>query len=161
MRRSGWVWPAGLLALLAVGVAANIAFVVAATRDPSFAVERDYYRKALRWDEAMAQAERNGALGWSVTPEIDPVPGAVGLARLVARVTDADGATLDDAVVHVEAFHEARAAQVAEARLDREGGAHVATLPMARPGLWELRFRVERRGVVFTQVLGREVRRAP
>jgi nitrogen fixation protein FixH len=161
MKGKGWYWPAGLVALLVAGAATNVALMLVATGDPSFAVERDYYGKALRWDEAMAQAERNGALGWSVTPQLDPLPGAAGLMRLQARVTDAAGIALADAVVRVEVFHGARAGQVAAAELRRVDGHHVATLPMARPGLWELRFRVEHRGQVFTEVLTREVPGAP
>jgi nitrogen fixation protein FixH len=161
MKGKVWYWPAGLVALLVAGVAANIVFMLVATRDPSFAVERDYYGKAIRWEEAMAQAERNSILGWSVTPRLAPIPGAGGLVRLEASVTDAAGVSLADAVVRVEAFHGARAAEVMEAELGREGGRHVATLPMARPGLWELRFRVERGNQAFTQVLTREVQPAP
>ncbi len=161
MRRRGWYWPVGLIALLAVSAAANIVFMLVATGDPSFAVERDYYRKAILWDEAMAQAERNGALGWSVTPRLEPVPGSPRLMTLWAHVTDPTGAGLRDAVVRVEAFHGARAGQVLDATLRPGEGGYVVTLPMARPGLWELRFRVERDGAVFTQVLTHEVTAAP
>lgn len=161
MRRRGWYWPAGLIALLAVSAAANIVFMLVATGDPSFAVERDYYRKAILWDQTMAQAERNGALGWSVTPRLEPVPGSAGLMTLWARVADPYGASLSDAVVRVEAFHGARAGQVVGATLRPAEGGYVATLPMARPGLWELRFRVERGAAVFTQVLTHEVIAAP
>ena len=34
-----------------------------ATRNGGMPIEPDYYRKAVAWDSAMAQCERNGALG--------------------------------------------------------------------------------------------------
>ena len=51
-RSQRWRWPL-LLALVLVGQAGGvIAMVVVSGRDASFAIEPDYYEKALAWDEA-------------------------------------------------------------------------------------------------------------
>ena len=40
--------------------------VYVATSDGSFAVEPDYYQKALHWDDARSAAAENAGLGWTV-----------------------------------------------------------------------------------------------
>ena len=157
MIRRAWLWPAGLVALLVGSAAANIAFMLVATGDPSFAVERNYYQKALRWDETMAQAQRNRALGWTVAAELSPAEGGRGQMRVSAKVTDRDGTALDGATLSVEVFHNARAGQVLEAVLAPVSDGYTSLLEGGRPGLWELRFRVTRGKAVFTQVLTREL----
>jgi len=159
--RRGWYWPVGLVALLLLSAGANIVFMLVATGDPSFAVERNYYQKALRWDETMAQAGRNRALGWTIAAGLDTAAAAGGRLRLWARVTDRDGAALHGATVRVEAFPSARAGQVIEAALSPVEGGYAGLLSAGRPGLWELRFHVARGEAVFTQVLTREVPAAP
>jgi nitrogen fixation protein FixH len=152
-----WFWPVGLVALLLSGAAANIAFMIVANRDASFAVEPDYYRKAVEWDRTMAQETRNAALGWRVSAQLEPM--ARGRARLVARVADREGRPVTGAVVVVEAFPSARARDIASFTLARDGapGAYAATLAHARPGLWELRVRVTRGRDVFTRTLDQDL----
>ena len=55
MATKGWYWPVVIVSLLVGGAAANIGFMIVANRDPTFAVEPDYYRKAVDWDRTMAQ----------------------------------------------------------------------------------------------------------
>ena len=64
--RKGWLWPVLVVGLLLVSVTANLVILFVATNDPSFAVEKDYYTKAVNWDEKRAQDARNLALGWNV-----------------------------------------------------------------------------------------------
>ena len=47
--------------LIGLGTMATIA-----TRDPGFALERDYYQKAVNYDRVIAQRGENARLGWSV-----------------------------------------------------------------------------------------------
>ena len=49
MKRGGW-WPIAITGVLAATVAANIWVAKIASDDPSFAIEQDYYRKAITWD---------------------------------------------------------------------------------------------------------------
>lgn len=150
-----------IIALLVGGAGANIALMVVATRDPSFAVEPDYYQKALRWDETMAQESRNAALGWSVEMGVDtatrPEP-----TRIALRVSDRDGAPVENATVQVTAFHSARANHIVAATLaPTRGGRYTAPLPLDRPGLWELRVRVEQGDRIFTQTISQDFPRMP
>jgi nitrogen fixation protein FixH len=152
-----WLWPLGLALALAVSAGINIGFMIVANRDASFAVEPDYYRKSLEWDQTMAQEDTNRALGWrlAVAGERTSLPGRL---RLVARLADRTGRPLDGAVVTVEARHGARAAEPVGGVLESGGeGRYAAELPLARPGLWELRFDVRRDGERFTARISAEL----
>jgi len=157
MAAKGWYWPVAIVALLVGGAAANIAFMIVANRDATFAVEPDYYRKAVDWDRTMAQEARNVELGWQVSARLEPVDG--GRARLVARVADRDGHPVSDAAVVVEAFPSARARDIASFTLAPAGpdGTYAVMLTRARPGLWELRLRATRGEQVFTRTLSQDL----
>jgi nitrogen fixation protein FixH len=157
MSARGWYWPVLIVALLVGGAGANIAFMIVANHDPSFAVEPDYYRKAVDWDRSMEQEARNAKLGWQVSAVLEP--GAKGRARLVVQVRDRAGAPLTGSTVAVEAFPSARAREIATFALvpAGEAGVYAVTLPRARPGLWELRLRVARGDVVFTHTLSQDL----
>jgi nitrogen fixation protein FixH len=155
-------WPIALAGVLAVSAAANLVVVAVAVRDPSFAVERDYYRKALAWDETMAQEQRNVELGWHVDATLVTLGRPRHDARLDVRVADADGRPIDGARVTVEALHNARANDLFAPLLTaQDAGRYTGSLPGARRGLWELRIRVARGAAVFTTVLTRELVRQP
>ena len=75
MAAKGWYWPVAIVGLLVGGAAANIGLMIVANRDATFAVEPDYYRKAVDWDRTMAQEARNVELGWRVSAQLEPVDG--------------------------------------------------------------------------------------
>lgn len=153
MNATFWRWFPLALGAAMVG---GLCFMAAvAVRDPSFAVEQDYYRKAVAWDDTQAQATENAKLDWSVELELDPRGSELWLR---ARVKDSRGVVIPDAQVDVEAFANARAAQVVRATLVQERDAHATRVPLVRSGLWELRFTVQARGERFTQTIRRDVR---
>jgi hypothetical protein len=145
-RRKGAGRAAFLIALpVLVVVGANFALVFLATSDPSFAVEEDYYRKALAWDQKLEQDRRNAELGWELSFEVAPGLSPDGTRAIVAGLTDSSGARIENADVRLHAFHNARASLVLEATLVRgkEAG-YAASLPIRNPGLWEFRFEAVR-----------------
>lgn len=149
--KASWFWPAFLAGLLALGVGINLVLLVVATGDPSFAVERDYYRKGVEWDRTLQQERANARLGWTLGCEVRK--GAVAVA-----LRDHTGAPLPGAAVTVEAFHNARAGRIVTASLSDAGdGIYRAQVPVTRPGLWELRFRAVRGAHVFTRTVAGEV----
>jgi len=156
--RDGRLWPWGLGLVLAVTIAGNFWVMHVARSDASFAVEPDYYQKALAWDSTRAQEARNDALGWRL--EAGLVPSGDGRARLDVSLRDAAGAPVAGATVAVEATHNARAADVVRATLDPDpAGGYTAELGAGRPGLWQLRFEVSRGAERFTATLRRDTSR--
>ena len=155
-----WLWPVGLALALTLSAGGNIVFMILANRDPSFAVEPDYYQKGLDWDRTMAQEAANRVLGWTARLE-DSAP-APGGRRLVLRVLDREGRPVEGAEVTLEALHGARAAEIVRGRLTGSGqGRYGADLPLVRAGVWELRVRAARGAAVFTQRIDAELPARP
>jgi hypothetical protein len=105
--RSGSYWafaPAGLLAVMLAGLGTLAAI---AADDPSFAVETDYYRKAVAWDRQLEQQAENARLARELKVEATPL--GRGVTRLTVRVNDAGGKPVSAGNVRLEAFPNARA----------------------------------------------------
>lgn len=149
--KKGWIWPVLVVGLLVFGVGTNLVLLAVASGDPSFAVERDYYRKGMEWDRTLLQEQENARLGWTLGCEVHQ-----GVVSVTLR--DRGEIPLTGASLSLEAFHNARAAQIVTAVLgDAGSGAYRAQAPIVRPGLWELRFRAVRGADVFTQTVTYEV----
>ena len=135
---SYWAWvPVGLLVASTLGVG-SLAMI--AVHDPNFALEPNYYDKALHWDRTQAQAADNQRLGY----RIELVPGiavdAQGSATLRVRIVDANGRDANDATVRATAFANAFAADATMLDLQRaESGVYAAPLKARHLGLWEFR----------------------
>jgi len=157
-RKKGWQWPWIVGGLMAVVVGANLILLYVATSDPSFAVEENYYQKGLDWDSKRAQDRRNAELGWSLELDVARTRSPDGTIVVTARLIDDEGRPISDASIHLETFHNARAAYILEGDLEVNGeGSYSVTLPMRRPGLWEFRFEVTRAGHRFTHTAVEEL----
>jgi hypothetical protein len=140
------------LGLLLLGPVAMNGWVLAKlSNDSTFAVEDDYYRKAVTWDDHMAQAGRNTNLGWKAAATATRTPGQ-GI-RLQFVLTEASGQPVTGAKVSVLAFHNARAGLRVESVATAEGPGYRADLKLDQPGLHEVRLTAQRGAQVFTQVL--------
>jgi nitrogen fixation protein FixH len=152
MMRRGWMWPVGVTVLLAAVVITNIWVAIVASGDPSFAIEADYYKKAIAWDSAMAQARKNASLKWLLESRLGAFSAADG-ATLRVRLTDSTGEPIHDARVEVAALFNARASTVFTTTMPAgNAGEYTAALPVDHAGEWELRFDVSRGGNRFTMV---------
>jgi len=149
--KKGSLWPWIIAGALALHVFASLVVVFMATSNPSYAVEEDYYQKALHWNDKRAQDRTNEELGWILDLEVHPAAAPGGEPVLEVRLTDADGEPVEGAVVAVETFHNTRANDILRASLDSVGeGIYRTTLPMKHNGRWELRFTVDRGQDHFT-----------
>jgi hypothetical protein len=154
-RGVSWAWmPVGLLASMLTGLGFMASLAVS---DPNFAVEKDYYSKAVHWERKQAQARQNQALGYQLT-----LPGEVTLAQsgqlcFRAALSDAQGRPLTGAKLSVEAFANAFSGEVRTAVLEEASpGLFHGMLPTRRGGLWEFRFLVEQGTERFTSVIRRD-----
>lgn len=152
-RWARWGWPIGIAMVLILSAGSNIAVMVVAKQDKAFAIEPEYYEKALRWDDTMAQERRNLALGWGASASLVLArPGRPGQLDVV--LTDPAGRPVDSAVVAVEAMHNARASQRYHASLTEGApGTYRAAIDAHRPGEWEVRVTAQRAGDRFTSTL--------
>jgi len=142
-------WPAVIAGALGLHVLVMAAMVYVATSNDSYAVEPDYYAKALTWDERRAQERNNTELGWTLDFVVVPAdPGADPVLR--ATLLDADGGPVSGARVAVEAFANVRRDDVLNAILAPAPDGYEVAMPMHRNGRWEFRFQITLNDEVFT-----------
>lgn len=158
--RKDRIWPTIVVTVLLGNLALGVVLYRVANADSHFAVEADYYRKALDWDSTQAQDARNASLGWRVTPAMGPLA-APSPTRLTLDLAAADGTPLTGATATLEARQVAHAAEVITATLgnDVTPGQLVGELALDREGLWELRILIDHAGQRFTDQLRLDVSR--
>lgn len=115
--------------------------------DPTFAVEPDYYGKAIRWDADEAARERATALGWTL--EVDAAAGlsSTGMRTLTIRLRDRESQPVMGAVVETESFsHRVASRRFAGACVERGPGIYQIDVPFLGEGLHEVRAAISARG---------------
>lgn len=153
-----WIWPAIVVGLLALQVGLSLAGAFLATRGQSFAVEDDYYNKALHWDDFAALQQRSAALGWKADLVIGNVASALGRRSVALHLQDRNGQNIDHANVQMICFHHARANDFQDVTLKAaQPGVYVADLPLNRAGTWEFRLSVTRGHDQFIEKIEREL----
>lgn len=136
--KPGMAWPIGIVAILATSVIGNLVMMRVANNDPSFAVEDDYYQRAVNFDTTMHQQSQSDALGWSAVVTIDGVHDGSGVLRVQLRDRNAL-AIAADSVVAV-AFYNARANDRARLALvhtpSDSAGVYQHVIKTPHPGQW-------------------------
>ncbi|QNN24823.1 FixH family protein [Planctomycetales bacterium ZRK34] len=136
--RRGWNWPMLIVSLLGLQIVLCVIAVYLAVSDPTMAIEPDYYKKAVHWDQSAAEQRESDALGWSHELTVDPSQDTIGRREMTVLIRDADGEPLSGAVVEIEAFANARATQRFNLTLvEQSPGQYTGLLPVRHTGLWE------------------------
>ncbi len=144
-------WPLFIVGLLVFQVGLGAFFFWKATSDPSFAVEEDYYQKAVNWEDKQAQDRKNIELGWTLDQSVGPINDDETTRALTAELHNADGSVMTGAIIQVETFHNVRAGEILRGELEETApGLYEIQLPMLRPGLWEIRFTAQLESETFT-----------
>lgn len=152
------VWPGMIFVIIGLHIAIMLVMVYVATSDRSFAIEPDYYQKGLHWDEIAKQRQVNAQLGWKVAIEVAPAADVYGQRVVTCKLTDRDGAPVEQAAVDVVAFAHARASErVLAALTTKGGGIYEGKVRLTRKGLWEFRLFVQRGGDTFTHAEQQQV----
>ena len=156
--RRSWLWPGAIIGLLCVHAVGMVVVVFIATRDPSFAVEPNSYRKAVAWDSSRARVQASAQLGWTASVKAQRDVDPLGRRRVTCELKDKQGLPVAAATVRLEVFHHARAADRQQVTLSPEDhGVYSAWVPMKRTGTWEIRVSARRGGELFSTVLTEDV----
>ncbi len=155
-----WAWvPAGLLGSMLLGLG-SLAYIAA--DDPGFALEPNYYDKAVHWDRAQAEASASRALGYRLELTEPLTVAADGHIDLRLSLVDRQGEAVTGAEVTAVAFANAAASRTQRVVLrEISAGRYQAELRQGRTGLWELRLAVTRGAARYQQVLRRDVAKGP
>ena len=151
-----WAWvPAGLLAIMLLGLG-TLAYI--AIDDPGFALEPNYYEKAVQWDRSLAEARESHALGFRIEPTHALLLGADGVIEVELTLRDRLGSAVSGAELSLEAFPNAAAQKIERHKLrETSPGTYRTQLRGGGSGLWELRCKVSYGTARFQQVLRLEV----
>ncbi len=154
--KKGMGWPIGVVVILVATVASNISVIVLTRDDPSFAVEPDYYRKAVAWDSTQERVAESDALHWRLSAHVSALNAAEnsGSRTLTIELTDNTGAAVRNASLSGSLLHVARANDVQRiAFTENAAGQYVVTVPMPRDGIWELRLAAQRQTDRFQETV--------
>lgn len=143
---SGRIWPVFICGLIGMNMCIVGATIYFALSDSSAAVEPDYYRRALSYDDTLRQEALNARLGWTAAVAVDPSD-----RRLLITLRDSSGKPVDGARVDVEAFANLRSAERQRLALSPTGdGQYAATLKPGASGRWRVRMSVMRGADTWT-----------
>lgn len=151
----GLHWPVLVTLLFLGNIALAVTVIVISTGDPSFAVEPDYYDKALNWNDEIEQRTQNQRLGWSVRlAERPTILAGADHTDLTLVILDQDAEPIDNASMEIIALPVARADR-AQSITGRTIGAgrYTARLTNPIPGKWQIRVRVAHNDHTFTHTL--------
>ena len=133
-----WAWvPLGLLLCMSFGIG-TLAFI--AIDDPNFALEPDYYAKALHWDQAQAQGRESEALGYDLRLRQPLFVSTRGRVEVELELKDRKASGISGAVVEITAFPNAFAGRIEHVVMHEVApGVYRGELGHGMAGLWELR----------------------
>ncbi|HEU4579514.1 MAG TPA: FixH family protein [Polyangiaceae bacterium] len=150
-----WAWVPVLLLGGLLGAQLTVLHYV--LEDPGFALESDYYRKAVSWDAQRELDRESAALSWQA--QLAATASERG-TQLHLELKDAGGAALSGAGVRLQAFANARAARQFEVTLaERAPGLYQGELLSAADGLWEFRLQATRGSARFAKIVRLSVER--
>lgn len=149
-------WPAAIIAVLVGQVAFGIWMAHIAGSDPHFAVEPNYYARAVNWDATMAQSRKDRALGWRATATLTRSVGRS--AALHVALVDSTGAMVVADSVSAEAVAIAHSTIIDRVTLAANADGYTTPVAVAANGLWEIQLRVTHGTDLFTAILRAELR---
>ncbi len=149
-------WPTAIVAVLVAQMSFGVWMARVARDDPHFAIEPDYYARAVNWDSTMAQSRRDKALGWIASAGMSRGTGRAAFLRVTLTDSAGIAVTAVDSVT-AEALAVAHAGLIDKLTLARDGDAYRVTVSIAAPGLWEVQVRAYRGGDLFTAKLRTEL----
>jgi hypothetical protein len=130
-----------------------------AINDPSFALEPNYYDKAVHWDQTQIEARQSNELGLKLELTAPLAFAADGRVKLQLSVKDRRDLSFSGAEVELEAFPNAYASQIQHICLhETEPGVYSGELSRGIRGLWELRVIVKQGALQYGEVLRRDVK---
>lgn len=146
-RAAGWQWPLFVVALLVIPMVFGGWLVIEALADPGFTAEKDYYKKALDWDQHAKQVAHNSELGWQVA--VAPMPVGQGAWRV--QLKDAKGGALQGAQLSAR-IGALTGGQTMQALKGKEVTPGWYELPFAaqRPGIHDVELQFHRGNDLYT-----------
>jgi FixH protein len=140
VKRRGARWALVPVALLASSLFGVGGMALVAVRDPNFALEPDYYQKAIHWDQVQAQAANNQRSGFQVLAPAVIVLDKQGRATLKLEIKSQSGHAVTGAHVIATGFPNAYSEDISPLQFSEQTpGVYLAPIQARHVGLWEFR----------------------
>ncbi len=154
------LYPGMVLALLLMSFTFATITIIKSVGDRSFAVEPDYYAKAINYDDVIDQHARNAELGWKLEAPRTIDRDDSGSVVWTATVSDQHGEPIENASIEIEAFGKLRSKErFAISGKPVSPGVYHATMEITTIGAWELRWVItDAAGNIFTETTTTKVR---
>lgn len=162
--KRGRHWPLFVVGLVVLNLGATIVLLVMSNWG-THAVEPDYYRKAINWDQNMSQQRTNHRLGWVVDlaferGAVDARSSRIPETTVVLRPKTRLGRPIKGAQVKVEAYARLRAERRKNAIFkERRDGSYALPLRLWPTGLWRFDVSVKQGRRLFTVTIDQDIPR--
>jgi hypothetical protein len=135
----GWFWPVLIVTFLAGHATMLTLVVLIASRDPSHAVEPDYYEKGIAWDALRASSLDPHTDGIEVAFQVAQPQRVLGKETITIEIRLPETGSDAPRQVRGMLFHHARAADRTLFDLaDRDADSLVFEADLSREGNWEI-----------------------
>ena len=137
-RQPGWWYPFIFLGVFVVVVSVNLTMAYFATSTFTGLATDNAYEKGLAYNQHLAMARAQAALGWTVETTAQPVAGAPHQAEIDILYRDRDGKPVDGLAVHAALSRPTVTGFANEAELQGAGsGRYVALVTLPLGGEWD------------------------
>jgi nitrogen fixation protein FixH len=140
-------WPLLIVGMLVVHASIILGTIAIVSARHDLYVETDYYAKSIDWDTQREMLDAAENLGWAIqvaAGESDSDDSQV----MRVSISDANGESIDGALVEIECFHPANATERINAVLIADGdGAYQKSLALNKPGYWQANLAIRYQGV--------------
>jgi len=133
-----FLWTGFILSFFLIqAVIWTFAISITAT-DSSHAVIADYDQKAIDWDKNQELRRSSQRLGWAVKLDVAADGDIMSRRELTLRLADKNGHPIQNAVISVDAFHRARAANKQSLEFEEsDPGIYRAVIEIRKSGQWQ------------------------
>lgn len=140
-------WPYLIVGMLIVHASIILGTIAIVSARHDLYVESDYYAKSIDWDNQREMLDAAQNLGWTVDVIAEHTqPDSTPVMRV--SITDANGDSIDGALVEIECFHPAFANERINSVLIADGqGSYQKSLAMSTPGFWQANLSVRYQGI--------------
>jgi nitrogen fixation protein FixH len=128
-----WLWPTIIIVSLTLHTVVMLGVVVIASRDSTFRVDPDYFRRDFNFDQKKAQLEASRKLGWRVH-----LTGTA--SQFAIDLRDNNGQPISDATITIRYFHNAAARDVKDLSLSAttDPGIYHGAIALNRTGFYTI-----------------------
>jgi len=138
------------VALLLMSVSIQLTAAIIASRGNDAEIERDYYDRAVNWDDYQKLVAASRELGWTVKIEPEELLGPGAPMGVLFTVKGSNGEPIEGLTGRIDAFQNAHVDEMHALELQEIGpGFYHSTMRPLRSGRWVWRIRLERAGEVF------------